>query len=170
VLTIAATSSATPGTRTLTVAATGGGIAAALPLAVTVPNPPAFSLSVGAAAVTISPGGMIPLSVTVNLDAGFTSSVGLSLSGLAQRRGRHFLAGHRLRLRRPDQHAHAERGLKRPADLDNSDHLGHRRGPRPDVSLGAQNSGRKVIARPPPRIADSAAGVNAMMMASVINC
>jgi subtilase family serine protease len=79
--TIAAVSSAVCGTYTLTIMATGGGLTRTLALEVTI-VPPGFTLTPSSTFVSLGPGGTTSITFTIGEWGGFTTAVGLSVSGL----------------------------------------------------------------------------------------
>jgi pseudomonalisin len=79
-LSIGAASTLATGARTLTLTASGGGVTKTATITVTVTTPPLSVTPIGSA-VTLSPGGSIPVAVTVKIGSGVTSSVQLSLAG-----------------------------------------------------------------------------------------
>jgi len=86
-LTLAAASNAPVGTTTISVRASGGGIAdqlLSLPLVITTGAQPDFTLTATPAAVSVSPGGVVTSAIAINRTGGFIDNIGFVTSTLPQ--------------------------------------------------------------------------------------
>jgi pseudomonalisin len=82
VLTLTATTSASPGTHTILITAAGGGVSKTVSLAIDVTPEPGFTLTESTASVGIRRSTSSALSVTVSGVGGFSSPVALSITGV----------------------------------------------------------------------------------------
>ena len=80
-LTLSTASTAVPGIYTLTLGAVGGNADKILPFSLTILSSATFTLNSSAAAVSLPPGGSMPVAFTTTAGAGFNSAIALSVSG-----------------------------------------------------------------------------------------
>jgi uncharacterized membrane protein len=82
-LTLNAATTARTGTYNIRIIASGGGLSAALPLAITVAPPPNFVLSESVKSVSVQQGASTTVNLSIAVSGGFNSDVTLALSNLA---------------------------------------------------------------------------------------
>ena len=81
-LTLRGTSSATVGSRTITITATGGGLTKSVALTLTVTVPPDFTLSESPTSATVARGSSTTFGFTLTETPGFSAPVTLTVSGM----------------------------------------------------------------------------------------